>query len=441
MLTGSDPAPTGNAFADFVSRAHRAGRLVVQPRMGFSDPRVMRSALLAVRGAAATTAGTLTLDSYTRVGDHESARQALVTGTPLNGYPLVAHGRRTNRAVLTGVSDVDFPVQVRHGSAIPQRIMTALLRAGLDATEGGPVSYCLPYGRTPLRHSVRNWEESCAVLGQLREAGIEPHVETFGGCLMGQLCPPSLLVAVSLLEALFFKQHGLRTVSLSYAQQANPQQDREALRALRTLATRYLGDIDWHLVVYAYMGLFPRTGAGALLLLEEAAKLAVECGAARLIVKTVAESARIPSVAENVQALETANLAALGTSRLPEPAGPESGVLAEAGALVRGVLELDGDVGRALVEAFRLGRLDVPFCLHPDNARRTRSHLGADGRLSWADIGGLPIGDVTTARGGPAPGSAELLSALSFVRDEFDRAAAARSGKQWRTTTPIGRTT
>ncbi|MEV6626573.1 methylaspartate mutase [Amycolatopsis sp. NPDC051106] len=439
MLTGTSaaPAPTGNAFADFVTRAHRAGRLVVQPRMGFSDPGTMRSALLAVRDATATTVGTLTLDSYTRVGDHESARQALCSGTPLNGYPLVAHGQRTNRRVLAGVSGADFPVQVRHGSAIPQRIMTALMLAGLDATEGGPVSYCLPYGRTPLRHSVRNWEQSCALLVQLRDAGIEPHLETFGGCLMGQLCPPGLLVAVSLLEAMFFKQHGLRSVSLSYAQLAHPGQDREALHALRTLAGRYLADIDWHLVVYAYMGLFPRTHAGALLLLEESARLAAECGAARLIVKTVAESERIPSVLENVQALQIASLSAAAANRAPEPAGPESPVLAEASALVRGVLELDGDIGRALVEAFRLGRLDVPFCLHPDNARRTRSRLGADGRLRWADVGGLPIDGVTSRRGGPAPTSADLLASLSFVRDRFDRIA----GAQRSTTTPIGRAT
>ena len=48
---------------DFVDAHRRAGRLVVQPRMGFSDPRRMRAGLLAVRSAGLPAIGTLTLDS------------------------------------------------------------------------------------------------------------------------------------------------------------------------------------------------------------------------------------------------------------------------------------------------------------------------------------------------------------------------------------------
>ena len=70
------------------------------------------------------------------------------------------------------------------------------------------------------------------------DRGGRAHLETFGGCLLGQLCPPSLLVAISVLEALFFVQHGLRSVSLSYAQQTHPAQDIEALAALRPAGER-----------------------------------------------------------------------------------------------------------------------------------------------------------------------------------------------------------
>ena len=123
-----------------------------------------------------------------------------------------------------------------------------------------------------------------------------------GGCLLGQLCPPGLLVATSVLEALFFVQHGIRSVSLSYAQQTSASQDEEAIQALARLAAERLPAIDTHVVVYAYMGRFPRTPRGASRLLADAARLAVRTGAARLIVKTTVESVRIPSVAENVAA-------------------------------------------------------------------------------------------------------------------------------------------
>ncbi|MFD0405955.1 methylaspartate mutase [Kitasatospora sp. NPDC127116] len=421
-MTG--PAAAGPAragFGAFVAQAAEAGALVVQPRMGMARAAVMREGLLATRGAAAVTVGTITLDSYTRTGDLDAARRALAAGAGLNGYPIVTHPVEVTREVLRGVADAGFPVQVRHGSAAPERIVEALLAAGLDATEGGPVSYCLPYGRTPLHEAVARWRRSCEILASAREFGAEPHLETFGGCMMGQLCPPSLLIAISVLEALFFRQNGLRSISLSYAQQANARQDEEALAALGRIAGELLADVDRHLVVYAYMGVYPLSPGGARLLLEDAARLAVRGGAARLIVKTTAEAHRIPTVAENVRALETAAAAAAAERGRPRPAAvPDTGIEAEARALIGAVLDLDADVGRALVRAFAAGYLDVPYCLHPDNAGRTGSSLGPDGRLHWSGVGSMPIAGLVERGRAPILGSAGLLAALSHVRRGYD---------------------
>ncbi|MFE4972025.1 methylaspartate mutase [Kitasatospora sp. NPDC056651] len=426
-LTG--PAAAGRAgsgFGAFVARAARAGALVVQPRMGMAQAARMREGLLATRAAEAVTVGTITLDSYTRTGDLDAARRALAAGAGLNGYPISTHPVEVTRAVLRGVADAGFPVQVRHGSAAPEGIVRALLAAGLDATEGGPVSYCLPYGRTPLREAVESWRRSCELLASVREFGVEPHLETFGGCLMGQLCPPSLLIAVSVLEALFFRRHGLRSISLSYAQQADGRQDEEALAALGRIAGELLPDVDRHLVVYAYMGVYPRSPGGARLLLEDAARLAVRGGAARLIVKTTAEAHRIPTVAENVRALEAAAAAAAAERDRPGPvAPPDTGIEAEARALIGAVLDLDADLGRALVRAFAAGYLDVPYCLHPDNAGRARSALGPDGRLYWSAVGSMPIAGLVERGRPPILGSAGLLAALSHVRRRYDDPADA----------------
>ncbi|WP_051967541.1 methylaspartate mutase [Kitasatospora mediocidica] len=435
-MTGPQGAAPVNAFADFVRRSHARGSLVVQPRMGFGDPRAMREGLIAVKGANATTVGTITLDSYTRLGKLADARRAVAEGGDLNGYPIRTHATATNLAVLEGVRERDFPVQVRHGSAAPQGIIASSLEAGLDTTEGGPVSYCLPYGRLPLRQAVQNWAQSCEVLVQARERGLEPHVETFGGCMLGQLCPPSLLVAISLLEGLFFRQHGLRSVSLSYAQQTNAAQDREAVLALRRLADTLMPDLDCHIVIYNYMGVYPRTRAGALLLLEQAAELAVRTGAERLIVKTAAEAHRIPTVGENVEALEIAALAAQNAGGYA-PSGLSSGsgsgvaaaaagseVLDEATALVHAVLDLNEDIGAALVEAFARGLLDVPYCLHPDNAGRSRSFIESDGRLRWSHTGSLPVRASGRSVAGQRMTATDLLQALSYVEQTFDRAAA-----------------
>jgi methylaspartate mutase epsilon subunit len=410
-------APAGS-FGRFVADVAAAGDLVVQPRMGFAWPEAMRAGLARTRALDAATIGTITLDSYTRTGDHASARRALAEGIPLNGYPIVAHGSAKTAAVLRGVAGPEFPVQVRHGSAAPEDIVAALIGSGLDATEGGPVSYCLPYGRTSLADAERHWSRSCAMLAELRENGREPHLETFGGCLLGQLCPPSLLVAVSVLEAMFFRQHGLRSVSLSYAQQTSLAQDRDAIAALRRLAAEFLPDTDWHVVLYTYMGVYPRTPAGADRLLASATRLAVHSGAERLIVKTGAEAHRIPTVQENIDALEFAAATARRTRRLPET-GDDPEVLAEARTLIESVLCLADDIGAALVAAFRRSHLDIPWCLHPDNAGRSRSYLDTAGWLRWSDPGRMAVDPDRV--GHPAPmTSQDLMAALSYTQNRFD---------------------
>ncbi|MEU4689840.1 FAD/NAD(P)-binding protein [Actinoplanes sp. NPDC023714] len=415
-------------LGDYVAAAAARGDLVVQPRMGLSRPDRMAAGLRAVAAADATTLATITLDSYTRVNDHAAARRALESGVPLNGFPLVAHGPHVAARVVRAAGD-RTPVQVRHGSADPGRIFDTMLRAGLAASEGGPVSYCLPYGRVPLTASVAHWSQATTDLaGRSRDAGLRAHLETFGGCLLGQLCPPSLLVALSVLEALFFAQHGIGSVSLSYAQQTHPVQDLEALAALRALAGRLLPpEIDRHLVVYTYMGVFPGTEPGARRLLDTSAELAVRGGAQRLIVKTAAEAHRIPTVAENVAALEAAGRRATlarAHSDLPWAESLDySAIHDEATALIEAVLGLSDDVGVALRRAFAAGLLDVPFCLHPDNAGRTQGMIGADGRLNWADTGRLPLRRATTAPAGRVT-SRRLLTMLSHTANRHDRVLA-----------------
>jgi methylaspartate mutase epsilon subunit len=415
------------SFGDIVAQHHAAGRLVVQPRMGFSDPARMRHGLLATREARAATVGTITLDSYTRLLDHRAARAAVLSGAEINGYPLLDHDPAVTAALLDDAVTPLFPVQVRHGSADARRIVRSLLDHGLHATEGGPVSYCLPYSRTPLAEAVEHWRWCCDLLAEARRPNREPHLETFGGCMMGQLCPPALLVALSLLEGMFFAQRGVRCISFSYAQQTHPAQDEEAVAALRALVAEHLPLPRTHLVIYTYMGVYPRTRDGALRLLAESARLAVRSGASRLIVKTTAEAHRLPTVAENVTALEyAAAVARAEPVAAIEP--PDTGIAAQARALVDNVLSLDDDIGRALLKAFASGQLDVPFCLHPDNPGQARGCLDRDGRLQWQRIGGLPLGDLVRPQDTDRGSSADLLASLRYMQHKFDRPEAAIAG-------------
>ncbi|GGW69656.1 methylaspartate mutase [Streptomyces lucensis JCM 4490] len=413
----ADTRPRGR-FSRRIREAHAQGRLVVQPRMGFADLATMREGLLGVRAADAAAVGTITLDSYTRVNDHDSARAALRTGAELNGFPLVAHGPGTTRRLLDSVSGDDFPVQVRHGSALPYPLFRAMVAAGVDATEGGPVSYCLPYSRAPISEAVKAWAQCCELIA----AQPDPmHLESFGGCMLGQLCPPSLLVALSVLEALFFREHGLSDISLSYAQQTHPGQDLEAIAALRRLAGERLAQADWHVVLYTFMGVFPRTPVGSFRILEESVRLAVRSGSERLIVKTPAEAHRIPTITENVDALEFADsIARDEAGRAPEVEATESGIYEEARLLVDSTLELAPTVGEALIRAFARGHLDVPYCLHQDNANRSRAYVDPGGMLRWAEPGRMPL-RVERGRTRRPVSAKGLLTMLGFNERRFDR--------------------
>ncbi|MZE54272.1 methylaspartate mutase [Streptomyces sp. SID5770] len=409
-----------SAFSRAIRSRAEEGLLTVQPRMGFAKPKNMRAGLLKVKALGIPVAGTITLDSYTRVGDHEGALNALRQGHDLNGYPLVSYGPDVTSQMLSGVEDATFPIQLRHGSAFPLQIVSAAINSGLTSTEGGPISYCLPYSRRPLKQSATDWAKACEILSTNSRAGV--HVESFGGCLMGQLCPPSLLVAISVLEGIFFKEWGLKSVSLSYAQQTNILQDIEAVKALQALAYEFLVDIDWHIVIYAYMGVFPETAIGIQALMYDAVKIAVEAGAERLIVKTAAEAYGIPTVEDNLASLifskKCAERIAKSESRKFTD-GTDSAVYKESRALVEAALNSAEDITTALVCSVESGRLDVPYCLHPDNLNRTRTEINSQGRLKWASVGNMPLPRARKDRI-RSTSSREFLMTLNYMRNRYD---------------------
>lgn len=384
--------------------------------MGFADPETMRDGLSRVRAVDAATVGTITMDSFTRVGDYDAVRRAMATGEPLNGYPLLGHSVATTRNMLDGVLDADFPIQLRHGTPLPHKVLERMLDVGLTATEGGPVSYCLPYGRTSLVDAVSAWANACRHVGQ--QPGT--HVESFGGCMLGQLCPPSLLIAITILEGLFFRQCGIESISLSYAQQTNLQQDVEALRTTRRLAADLLDDTDWHVVLYTYMGSFPRTPAGARGISRSSTAIALAGGADRMVVKTSAEAHQVPSIQDNVEALEAAQQHVRdlgGRAGVAHDVRESSELMAESMSLIEETMALSDDVGEAMRLAFVSGRLDLPFCLHPDNRNRSRPRIASDGRLVWASAGAMPLPAPSHT---PRTGPDELLAMLGYNASWYD---------------------
>lgn len=354
--------------------SQRLGPLV-QPRMGVSMMEEMREGLIRTAGANDATVCTITLDSFTRVCDFSSASRAIEKKSKLNGFPLVSHDTEVVKGLVEFVKQrLKKPLQVRHGSAKPSRLFKRMAEVGLTATEGGPISYCLPYSRLPIREAIADWKSACNYLADGSDVS---HIESFAGCMMGQLCDPAILVALNILEAKFLTQNRISSVSLSYAQGISLVQDRAALRVLREMASHYLDQTPHHLVVYVFMGLFPRSVGGYCRITKDAAAAAKHEHIERIIVKTPAESRRIPTFDENVASLDyTRHALNLDHGEIASLDESEYERIAfNAKALVENTLSLNEDVGEALALAFEKGLLDVPYCLHSDNINASRTTI------------------------------------------------------------------
>lgn len=426
---------TYSCFHQYVKHHAANNRLVLQPRMGFSDSTQMRRGLEEVKRMDAPTIGTITLDAFTRTGDFASAASAVKEGLALNGYPIVSYSQEENRKLIAGLRATDFPVQVRHGSPLPVEIFKATIEAGIDAIEGGPVSYCFPYGRVPFSRSLEAWRTCCQMFA--RAGDRQGHIESFGGCMMGQLCPPAMLIAISIAEALFMIENGVRSYSISLAQGTHHAQDIAGLHALRALSKKYLGpESQWHIVFYTFMGKFPKSFHGAKAIMEESARIAVKGGAERLIVKTVKEAHQIPTIEDNINALALCNEAAIAERNRnilkPDVSGWKEQIFEEADFLINILLNMGASLEQSMLRAFKKGYWDVPYCLHPDNKCMTRAGLDDTGFIYWADAGRIPFtGHIrnNAIRRNAKPSSEELLKMLSFNEQKYDGGKPASNAR------------
>jgi methylaspartate mutase epsilon subunit len=419
---------TANNFMHDYLQAHaRAGQpVIVQPRMGFSAIPAMQSGLSAVKDLSVKRIGTITLDSMTRQRLWDEIERAVKAGTPLNGFPIVTYGGEVTRAMLKGLQCADFPVQVRHGSPLPQRVFQVAHEAGIDAIEGGPISYCMPYGRVPLAHCIAAWHEAITYWATAgREAGAIHHLESFGGCMMGQLNPPALLAAISILESRFAVERGMQSISLSHSQGTNMSQDVGAILALRRLAQQHIPEtVNWHIVLYTWMGVFPESPEGARRIIQDSGILAAIAGAERVIVKTAVEAFQIPTIEDNTRALQWVADSAEQALRLkPNSNSLEHAeeIYADANHIVEAVLNLDASLDKAILRAFKKGILDVPFCFHPDNRNEARAALDSrTGIIRWERTGKIPINHSETTRATTTLTADSLLKNLTFNQRKYD---------------------
>ncbi|WP_405616642.1 methylaspartate mutase [Streptomyces sp. NBC_01511] len=414
---------------ELIEEAYRTGRPVLQPRCGVGSHEGMLRLLRGLEERAAPEVLTLTIDSHTRLLRFDEASRILAGDpTRLNGYPLVSHGWRRGRELNEAVR---APLEIRHGSPDPRELFVTAVASGITSFEGGGVSYNLPYAKdVPLAHSLTAWQQVDRACGALAERGVVVERELFG-TLTAVLMPPSVSIAISLLEALAAVDAGVVFVTVPYPQGGNAVQDVAALRAITILAERYIGGrAAVYPALHQFMGAFPRDPAQADALILLGGLVAVWGGAAKVVVKTNQEAYGIPDLAANVRGLHTTRVAVSGY--LGEGFGvADEAVAEEARWICREVEELvdpvlrEADLLRGIDEAFRTGRLDVPFSASVHAHNVVMPCRDPSGAIRFADPGRLPLRPGTLSRnnrlvGRPAHQGADALGLVKAIQSDIE---------------------
>ncbi|MCT6736583.1 hypothetical protein [Rhodococcus qingshengii] len=411
----------------------RSGSFAVQPRCGVGGHAEMRALLQELEATADPDILTLTIDSHTRLKRFDSALRSLNTAPEtLNGYPLVTHGWQRGRDLN---ESVEAPLEIRHGSPDARRLFDVSIASGITSFEGGGISYNLPYSKdVALQYSLEAWQGVDRHCGDLATHGVIVDRELFG-TLTAVLVPPSISLAVSVIEAVLAAREGVKCISIAYPQGGELYQDVAALRAIPILAKRYLpGDVDVFPVLHEFMGAFPRQRSSSEELILYGAFIARVGGAAKLITKTHQESLGIPDAQANAEGLRLAKLA--NSSLLQFFTVDDERTQRELGWIVDEVAELVGpllarpDLIGAVIEAFADGALDIPFSASRHARSAVIPRRDSSGAIRYHDSGALPFSatvrsrhrDLLDADNSVARGSlaADLKRDISYFIDLLD---------------------
>jgi len=387
----------------FIShRFKTSDAMQVQPRGGFPTyEKVFR--LYEEFKAAGVDILPLTIDSNTRLNDYATARKMLALSEEndvdmLNGYPLINHGYRTTRKMIT---HFDTPVSLRHGTPDARLLVEMALASGIFEIEGGPMTYLLPYSKNfPLDKAFLYWkyvEKVCALYSEYNEP---INRESFGP-LSATLQPPVIVIVIQIIEMLLSLEEGVKSFSVSFSQSGSMIQDVVTANVLMKLSRRYADmfgfhDADIHLVYHQWMGAFPYNKEYSDALITASTVIAAMVGADKIITKTRNEAFGIPTKEANARAVASVKYT-LGMLRgLPKVRDEEEeeNLTNMVDEIMEAVLNDPADtLWRKVFNAIKRGHIEIPFSPHIINANEVITIRDPNQNIRILERGKLPISD------------------------------------------------
>jgi len=390
------------SVATLLSEADRDGRLLIQPRCGVCDFDGMKNLLQELETGARPDILSLTIDSYTRLCRFDDAERIMSQkDQKLNGFPLVNHGYEIGRTLNESCT---APIEIRHGTPDARLLFEVAIASGITSFEGGGICYNLPYCRDiSIEETIRNWQQVDAYAGELYKSGIVVDRELFG-TLTAVMIPPSMSLAMTLLEAILAANEGVKCLSIAYPQSGNLVQDVAALKAIRNIFPKYLPkDVRVYPVLHGFMGAFPKNRQDAEALITFGAMTAKLGGATKVINKTYQEAHGIPTGQANCEGILASKIAAspilANTSLLNSERVQEEihWIETEVSEIVDPILQGPSLV-RSIVDGFATGRLDISYSASKFAHSNITPLRDVTGAIRYFDAGNLPFSHKTISR-------------------------------------------
>jgi len=377
-------------------------KMLVQPRGGFPTYE-KQYALYEFFVKANVDVLPLTIDSNTRLNDYATAKKMLRLSEAneidmLNGYPLVNHGYRSTRKMMT---HFNHPVSLRHGTPDARLLIEIAIASGIFEIEGGPITYLLPYSKNfPLDKAFLYWKYVERVCADYSTLNLPINRESFGP-LTATLVPPSITIVIQLLEMLLSLEEGVKSFSVSFAQQGSMIQDIVTGTVTRKLADYYAAQIGCedaviNLVYHQWMGAFPTNRDSADQLINMSTVIASMVGADKIITKTREEAVGIPTKEANAQTVANTQYTLNILSGLPAIVDEkeEEMLTLQVHAIMEAVFNDPADtLWRKVFNSIKSGIIDVPFSPHIINHNKMITIRDDQKNIRIIDRGNVPIPD------------------------------------------------
>jgi len=387
----------------FISHKFKnSDKILVQPRGGFPTYEKVFE-LYKEFSEAGVDVLPLTIDSNTRLNDYEMAKKMLALSEEtdenmLNGYPLITHGYRVTRKMVT---HYDTPISLRHGTPDARLLVEVALASGIFEIEGGPITYLLPYSKNfPLDKAFLYWkyvEKVCAEYSKLNEP---INRESFGP-LSATLQPPAIVIVIQILEMLLSLEEGVKSFSVSFSQTGSISQDIVSSNVIKKLARKYADmfghkDAQIHLVYHQWMGAFPRDKEFSDSLITTSTVIASLVRADKMITKTRDEAYGIPTKEANASAVRNTQYTLGILKGLPNISDPEEEehLTQMVDDILEAVFNDSADtLWRKIFNSIKNGIIDIPFSPHIINNSEAITVRDKEYNIRFYERGKIPISD------------------------------------------------